>query len=114
MLEANFFRDMEPSLYEAIIRMKSSGSVDAIITDKKERDLWRKRLCAFTIRKDGSLMWSNVKVPTIEELYTVLNPLHMNETGKHLQEVASLRKGLSDAGFALPPFVGGLERAIML
>ena len=31
---------------------------------------------------------------------------------RHIRDVATLRKYLVDKGFVLPPFIGGLERAV--
>ena len=99
-------------MYEAICRMKKTGVLDPVICQSQaQKILWEKRLKHFSLRDDEGLMWQGLKVPTISQMWAVLNPIHL-EKEKHMKGVNILRKALSDKGFVLPPFIGGLERAV--
>ena len=76
-----------------------------------EKKKWSKRLEHFTLQDEGSLMFNGMKVPTMEESDKVLALIHYVHEKKHCIDVKVLRKVLSDHGFGLLPFLGGLERA---
>ena len=103
---------MENTLYRAICEMKKNNEVDKLVCQTKgQKDVWVKRLRRFTVNGMGVLFWNGQKVPTLEELTTVLWPRHANEK-KHIQDEGFLRKVLSNKGYVLPSFIGGLERAV--
>ena len=54
---------------------------------------------------------NNFKVPTTEQLTAVLNPVHLKDE-KQTRDVQTLQKQLTDKGFVLPAFLGGIERAV--
>ena len=56
-------------------------------------------------------MFNDMKVPVMEESDKVSAFIHYVHDKKHCIDVKVLRKALSDHGFGLPPFLGGLERA---
>ena len=58
--------------------------------------------------EDGAVMWHDKQVPAMGDVEQVLGPRHYGEE-KHCQDKKMLRKALSDKGFPLPPFMGGLE-----
>ena len=103
---------METAMYEAICNVKRVGALHPLMSQSKtQRETWEKRLMHFTLREDGGLMWCGLKVPTVPQMLTVLNPIHL-EKEIHRRDVDMLRKALSDKGFVLPPFTGGLKRAV--
>ena len=99
-------------MYEGIQQMLKHGRLDEILSDA-EKGLWRKRIHQFTLREDGGLMWNGYKVPTLQQVENVLQPIHY-QAGKHIRTIKILRKALSDCGFAMPTFMGGLERSCTL
>ena len=99
-------------MYEAICNVKKSGALHPLMYQSKtQKETWEKRLIHFTIREDGGLMWCGLKVPTVAQMLAVLNPIHLEKV-IHRKDVDMLRKALSDKGFALPPFSGGLKKAV--
>ena len=105
-------RNMEPLMYAAITKMVKDGEVDDILNEK-EKLIWRARIVEYTVRSDGASLWNGLKIPTLEQLEQVLQPLHFS--GKvHRKDKKMLRKELSDRGFALRNYFGGLERACTL
>ena len=82
-----------------------------VAQSEKGKRLWMERLRPFSIREDGGLLWNNFKVPTMEQLTAVLNPVHLKDE-KHTRDVQTLQKQLTDKGFVLPAFLGGIERAV--
>ena len=103
---------MERTLYNAISEMKRNNEVNKLVCQTKgQKDLWGKRLKRFTLNEMGALCWNGQRVPTVEELTTILWPFHETEK-RHIQDEESLRKVLSDKGYVLPTFIGGLERAV--
>ena len=99
-------------MYKAIIEMKRHQRVDILVAQsEKGKRLWMERLRPFSIREDGGLLWNNFKVPTMEQLTAVLNPVHLKDK-KHTRDVQTLQKQLTDKGFVLPAFLGGIERAV--
>ena len=99
-------------MYKAIIDMKRHQRVDILVAqNEKGKRLWMEILRPFSIRDDGGLLWNNFKVPTMEQLTAVLNPVHLMDE-KHTQDVQTLQKHLTDKGFVLPVFLGGIERAV--
>ena len=103
---------MEPLMYAAIIKMVKSGEVDEILTEK-EKLTWKARILEYSVRADGGLLWNGLKVPTLEQIEQVLQPVHFSGK-RHLKDKRVLRKKLSDLGFVLPKYLGGLERACTL
>ena len=105
---------MEPHLYEALRQMVPAKKCDADFLSLQEKEQWQKRLNLFTMRDDGGLLWKGFKVPTMEQLETILQPVHYKNPEWHCRDVRVLRKTLSDCGFVLPVWLGGLTRACNL
>ena len=106
-----FAEEMERLMFEAIGRMKKSGRLDDVVSKTYAmRRLWTKRLQNFTLKQD-ELFWNGLKVTTLEEMYEKLEPVH-KVGGKHIRDYKLLRKTIADAGYGLPSFMGGLERAV--
>ena len=103
---------MEPLMYAAIKEMVKNQRIDTLVSNPVEkRKRWRERINCFGLREDGELTWNGYRVPTTELVMKVLLGEHVTEKG-HIRDVATLRKYLVDKGFVLPPFIGGLERAV--
>ena len=104
---------MEPLMYAAIIKMIKSQEIDEILTEGIDEILtWKARFLENSVRANGGLLWNGLKVPTLE-VEQVLQLVHFS--GKvHLKDKRVLRKKLSDLGFVLPEYLGGLERACTL
>ena len=101
-------------MYKTIIEMKRRQRVDILVAQSEDiKRPWMDRLRLFSIRDDGELLWNNFKVPTMEQLTAVLNPVHLKDE-KHTRDVQTLQKQLTDKGFVLPAFLGGIERAVEL
>ena len=98
-------------MYQAISKMKATGQLDDLSAKTYAlRRVWKKRLENFSMKKDV-LFWNGRKVPTLEEMYLQLEPVH--KVGeRHIRDFKLLRKTLADAGYGLPSFMGGLERAV--
>ena len=75
---------------------------------RKEKDCGWKGYDPFSIGDDGGLLWNNFKVPTVEQLTAVLNPVHFKDE-KHTSDVQRLQKQLTDKGFVFPAFWGVLK-----
>ena len=81
--------------------------------NEKEKLIWKARFVEYTVRSDGRLFRNGLKKSTLEQLEQVLQPLHFS--GKvHQKDKKMLRKELSNRGFTLPKYLGGLERACTL
>ena len=64
-------------MYQAISKMKISRRLDELVSKTHGRKkLWKKRLESFSVN-EGTLFWKNLKVPTVEDLYGVLEPVHI-------------------------------------
>ena len=105
---------MEPHLYAELLRMKETKTVKWVGLNNSEIEKWKKRMENFTHQENGELKWKRARVPTTEQVECVLKPEHYRLGDKHCRDVRVLRKALRDKGFALPPFLGGLERACLL
>ena len=68
----------------------------------------------FSVREDGGLLWGGLKVPTLEQLENVLQPIHYNKEAWHCRDMQVLRGAVADRGSALPLWLGGLARACNL
>ena len=101
---------MERLMYAAFVQVLGGKlwEESGLQSSKKK---WTRRLEHFTLQDEETLLFNNRKVPTIEEVDQVLVPIHYVDDKKHYIDVKVLRKALSDHGFVLPPFLGGLERA---
>ena len=99
-------------MYAAIVKMVTKTEMDDILTEK-EKLMWKARLKEFTVRADGGLMWNGLKVPTPNQVEQVLQPLHFSGR-THMRDKKVLQKELSNRGFALPKYVGGLKRVCTL
>ena len=89
-----------------------TGILDPVIYQSQAQNIIReKRLEHFSLEDYAGLTWQRQKVPTVAQMWLVLNPIHL-EIEKHMKGVKILRKALSDKGIDLPPFLGGLERAV--
>ena len=101
-------------MYAAIVQMvtEKDWKID-IVKSGAERKKRKKRLTHFTVREDAGLMWKGLKVPTLEQVEQILQPLHYGKE-IHIKDRKILRKAPSDVGFVLPPFAGGLEQASYL
>ena len=95
-------------MYSAVIKMVKSNEIDEFLTDS-EKIFWKAHINEFSVREDGGLLWKGLKVPTLEQIEQVLQPVHYSRK-MHVREKPKLRKMLSDCGFAVPPYLGGLER----
>ena len=104
---------MEPLMYAALCNDTSTETTKNLGLSDAERRKWNKRLKQFT-GHDGALYWQGKIVPTVKQVDEVLRPVHLAADGKHCKWIKALRKALSDKNFALPPFLGGLERACSL
>ena len=102
---------MEPHMYNAVCRMVATKCCRESILSKQEQRQWYERLKQFSVREDGGLLWKGLKVPTLEQLENVLQPIHYKNEKWHCRDMQVLRGALMDRGFALPVFLGGLERA---
>ena len=92
--------------------MKNTGKIDALVSQPRgTKDKWVKRLKPFTVHREQQLYWTGMKVPTIIEVEEVLRSVHIVD-GKHKRVTAELTKTLKKAGFILPLFIGGSERAV--
>ena len=100
---------MEPLMYRAICKMVSEKSVDDLIFRAEERIYWQNHISEYSVREDGGLLWRGLKVPTMDQLENVLQPIHYDGK-KHVRTTKVLRKALSDLGFVIAPIFGGLER----
>ena len=103
---------MEASMYQAISEMKSSGKLHPLVNrNEGEKRRWRNRFKHFTLTETKSLVWNQLQVPTVEQLWATLQPIHV-KNGKHLRDERVLREALVSKGFGLPPFIGGITRAV--
>ena len=103
---------MEDNMEKAIIEMKRHQIVDKLVAQsEKGKRLWMERLRPFSIRDDGGLLWNNFKVPTVEQLTAVLNPVHLKDE-KHTRDVQTLQKQMTDKGFVLPALWGVLKELL--
>ena len=62
------------------------------------------------IDETGALLWNGSKVLTKDKMEEILGLVHYKRD-KHVRDVRFLRKTLSDKGYVLPSFLGGLQRA---
>ena len=104
---------MEPCIYTALCNDRSTNVTKNLGLSKREKEKWDKRLKQFG-SADGQLFWQGKKVPTVQQLDEVLRPIHQSAGGKHCKSVNILCKAVSGTNFALPPFLGGIERACTL
>ena len=102
---------MEPLMYAAFVQVLGGKLWEESGVQSSEKKKWTRRQEHFTLQDENTLMFNNRKVPTMEEVDQVLAPIHYVDDKKHCIDVKVLRKALSDHGFVLPPFLGGLERA---
>ena len=84
---------------------KDWGSGSRYLSVASSKSTLEKRLKNISLRDDEGLMWQGLKVPTIAQMWAVLNPIHL-EKEKFIKGVNILRKALSDKGFDLPTFIG--------
>ena len=106
----SFRESMEASLYDAIKEFVKSRTFTIPIKNDVRR-IWKRRMRYFSV-KENVVLWRGQVVPTVQQVEESLFPLHYKE-GKHCTTLKLLRKALSDKGFALPPFMGGLDRACL-
>ena len=86
--------------------------IDTLVSNPVEKQKrLRERIKKFALKEDGEKTWNGYRVPTTELVMKVLLAEHVSKKG-HIRDVATLRKYLVDKGFVLPPFIGGLERAV--
>ena len=103
---------MEANLYNAIYEMKRSGKLHPLVSENEsEKQMWKRRLKQFTVTESGTMLWNGLRVPTIEELWATLQPVHI-KAGKHMRDEIVLRGALSKGSFGLPKFLGGIQRAV--
>ena len=102
---------MEPLMYAAFVQGLGGKIWEESGLQSSEKKKWTKRLEHFTLQDESTLMFNNRKVPTMEEVDQVLTPIHYVDDKKLCIDVKVLRKALSDHGFVLPHFLGGLKRA---
>ena len=100
-------------MYKAICKMVTENSVDDLILRAEERIYWQNHISEYSVREDGGLIWKGLKVPTMEQLENVLQPIHYDGK-KHVRTTKVLRKALIDLGFVIAPIFGGVERACKL
>ena len=101
---------MEPLMYAAFVQVLGGKLWEESGLQSSKKKCTR-RLEHFTLQDEETLMFNNRKVPTMEEVDQVLAPIRYVDNKKHCIDVKVRRKALSDHGFVLPPFLGGLERA---
>ena len=77
---------------------------------EEEKVLWRKRIKQFSVRDDLGLIWNGFKVPTLQQIENVRQPIHY-QAGRHVRTIKILRKALADCEFMMFSFMGGLERS---
>ena len=53
------------------------------------------------------------KIPTIPELYSVLEPVHKRKEN-HARGIKLLSQALLEAGYVIPPLTAGFDRAIKM
>ena len=103
---------MEPLMYAAIKEMVRNQRIDFLVSNPVEKQKrLRERIKCFALKEGRKLTWNGYRVPTTELVMKVLLAEHVSEKG-HIRDVATLRKYLADKCFVLPPFIGGLERAV--
>ena len=99
-------------MYAVIIKMVKSREMDELLTEK-ENLIWKARIKEYSVRADGGLFWNGYKVPTLEQIEQVLQPVHITSKG-HVRDRRVLQKELSDRGFALPKYERGLRLSCTL
>ena len=82
------------------------NSAEDQVLNGMERKEWKKRLLQFSSGNNEKVLWNGGVVPTMEEMDKILLPIHWADE-KHCRELPTLRKALSDEGYALPKFCGG-------
>ena len=103
---------MEPLLYNALCRMAGAVSCeDGILTaeEKKYFGLYLQRL---SVREDGGLLWDGLKIPTMDQLEKVLQPVHFKRMDWHCRDMRTLREALVERGFTMPKWLGGLGTSL--
>ena len=72
---------MEPSMYDAIVRMKKESRIEEINTKAtKRKEKWEKRLKLFSL--EGScLLWNEQRAPTQDELDEAVRLVQEKKTG---------------------------------
>ena len=111
-MEGCISEPMEPHLYAELLRMKETKTVKWVGLNSSEIEKWRKKMEKFTVQNIGELKWKGATVPTTEQVECVLQTEHYRLGDKHCLDVRVLRKALSDKGFDLPPFLGGLNEHV--
>ena len=105
---------MEPLMYSALLKFISTGNFGETGINGGELEKWRKRAKLFTVQNESVLLWQGMTVPTMTQVERILYPVHYLNEKNHCKDKRILRKALLDEGCALPPFMGGLERACAL
>ena len=100
-------------MYSAIKARLMKSSAEEQVLLGMERKVWKKRLLQFSIGDKEKFLWNGAVVPTMEEMDKILLSIHWAD-GKHCRDLPTLRKALSEEGYTLPKFCGGLERACTL
>ena len=113
-IECYISEPMEPHLYAELLRITETKTVKWVGLNSSKNEKWNKRMENFTVQENGELKWNGATVPTTKRVECVLQPEHYRLGDKHCRDVRVLRKALRDKRFALPPFLGGLERACLL
>ena len=62
-------------MYSAVIKMVKSNEMDEFLT-ASEKILWKSYINEFSVREDGGLLWKGLKIPTLEQIDQVLQPVH--------------------------------------
>ena len=77
-------------MYAAILKMVKSGEKDELLTEE-ENLIWRARIKEYSVRADGGLLWNGYKVPTLEQIEQVLQPVHITSKGHVRQKAVAKR-----------------------
>ena len=101
-------------MYSALLKFISTGNFGETGINGGELEKWRKRAKLFTVHNESVLLWQGMTVPTMTQVERILHPVHYLNEKNHCKDKRILRKALLDEGCALPPFMGGLERACAL
>ena len=113
-----YFREMDPYLREAVEKWISKRELDETILTTGERRENFKKYCRNLTVIEGVLRYKgrvpNVPkiVPTPEQVWEVLDPIHRRSSKKHVMGEQKLVEALSAAGYAYPIADGGLASLV--
>ena len=109
---------MDRYLREACEKWIVQGVLDKKVLDTSEKRENFKKFCRSLSVQDDVLMYKGRSasvpkvVPTPEQVWVVLHPVHLGAGGKHVGTVQTLVNALSEAGYAFPIGHGGLAALV--